>query len=156
AQAVQAQEQYQRVAQVWDKQAEQLIPELRDDADPEARREVQEGAAKVLRNVGLSDAEVRAAWNGHPIQLRHPAAQAIIDKAAKYDKMMERTSAKELASHRKPPPKLVRPGTAQPAGSADAGRLKQIMRELPTLRGRSDSLNKAVEALALKRELAKR
>src|SRR5262249_26405812 len=149
-------QQYAKVAEAWDKQTEQLIPELRDDADPEARRELQEGAAKVLRDVGMSEAEVRAAWNGHPINLRHPAAQAIIAKAAKYDRMMEKTSAKELASHRKPPPKLMRPGTSQPAGAGDAGRLRQLMRDLPTRRGGSDSLHMAVEAVQLQRAMAKR
>src|SRR5262249_48256399 len=151
AQAVQAQQQYERVAEAWDKQAAVLVPELADNADKGTQREIQHASLAVLKDAGLTEAQIGQMWRGGGmIHLRHPAAVKILADAAKYRLGQERV--KEIREHKAPPPKLVRPGTRQPAGAADASRLKDLMQRLPSM-SRSAGLDAAVQALQMKRAL---
>jgi hypothetical protein len=97
-----------------------LIPELDEKADPTARRELQQAAQVLLRGVGYTDDEMRSAWyEGAPLSLRDARAQAVIAKAAKYDRLVSREN--ELRAHRKPIPPVQRPGVGgQRISRADA------------------------------------
>jgi hypothetical protein len=90
---------------------QKLVPELSDSADPVARRELQQASVDVLHGVGYTDSELHSSWmNGAPVSLRDARAQAIISKAAKWDRMQARE--KDLVSHRKPIPRVQRPGVS--------------------------------------------
>jgi hypothetical protein len=115
--------QFQRYAVEQDDLFEQAVPEIRG----EGSRQLQEAAAAVLRDVGLSDGDIRAAWNGAPIQLRSAAAQRILADAAKW--RLAQAKAKAAIARPTPPPQ--RPGVRQDirASVADLNALSRKLDE---------------------------
>jgi hypothetical protein len=117
------QAQFQRYAEEQDQIFEQAVPEMRSGGS----RELQEAAAAVLKDVGLSDQDVRAAWNGAPISLRSAAAQRILADAARW--RMAQAKAKAAIARATPPPQ--RPGVRQDirASVADLNALSRKLDE---------------------------
>ena len=115
AQDQQAQIDHQRFQQ-WskaqDKALEAKIPEIAND--PEMK--VSRAALKSLKDVGYSEEELAAAWNGTPFSMRDHRAQLLIWKAAQYDMAKAGVGRPEP----KPLPAVQRPGIAPSAGERSA------------------------------------
>jgi hypothetical protein len=90
-----------------------------------------------LTGLGVSDQELKAAWFGHPIQLRHAIVQRVIADAARFHMGQQR--AKEAA--RKPVPEVQRPGVSMPRSSYGDRELTVLRDQL----GRSGSLRDAAK-----------
>jgi hypothetical protein len=94
-----------------EKVVSQLIPELREGADPEAQRRLQQQALETLKEAGFSDHDLYEGWNlGRPVLLTDARAQLIISQASKYRALQKGRG--EMMNKRAPAPKLMRPGRA--------------------------------------------
>jgi hypothetical protein len=130
--------QYQHFASQHDRYAEELIPELRKNADPTVRRNLQQASQDILREAGFSDAELLQAWhNGGSFHLRDARAQKILADAARW--RLAQARMKEAV--RKPVPPVQRPGTRDSVISHSEGELNAISQRLT----RSGSIKDAVQ-----------
>ena len=73
---------------------------------------VSRAALKSLKDVGYTEDELAAAWNGAPVSMRDHRAQLLIWKAAQYDMAKAGVGRPEP----KPLPAVQRPGIAPSAG----------------------------------------
>ena len=115
AKAVEAHQNQQRFQQ-WSKAEDDRllakIPELATDTD----MRVSKAAVKALNDVGYSNEELAAAWNGVPFSMRDHRAQLLIWKAAQYDLAKAGIGRPEP----KPLPAVQRPGIAPSRGEVAA------------------------------------
>jgi hypothetical protein len=115
--------QFQQYGEEQDRLAEELVPELKDEA---AYPTLQKAAVDVLEEAGLSRQQMAAAWHGAPIQLRSAAAQKILADAAKWRLAQE----KARTAITKPVPPVQRPGVRQPdrtQAQFEADRLSKVL-----------------------------
>ena len=80
-QAQEMQKQFNGWAKAQDAALEAKVPEIANDPD----MRVCKAALKSLKDVGYSEEELAAAWNGQPFSMRDHRAQLLIWKAAQYD-----------------------------------------------------------------------
>jgi hypothetical protein len=112
-----------------------------------ASHELQVAAADVLRDAGLSDQDIGAAWNGAPISLRSAAAQQILADAARW--RMAQQKAKAAIARPSPPPQ--RPGVRMDRMSASAADLQAISRQLDNAGSAQQQLKLAGRLVAERR-----
>jgi hypothetical protein len=114
--------QFQRFALEQDELFERAVPEIRG----EGSRELQHAAFAVLRDVGLSEDEIKAAWSGGAmISLRDHRAQRIVADAARW--RIAQAKAKTAIAKSTPPPQ--RPGMRQDVRASVAD-LHNLSRQL--------------------------
>jgi hypothetical protein len=89
-------------------------------------RELQVEALTTLRDAGLEEREIAAAWNGAPVSLRSAAAQRLVLDATRWRLAQE----KARTATTKPVPPVQRPSVRQDRVSASAADLQAISRQL--------------------------
>jgi hypothetical protein len=130
--------QYAQFARAHDRACEELIPEMRPNADPAVRRNLQQASKEILYEAGFSDAELNAAWNnGGSFHLRDARAQKILADAARW----RLAQAKAKTASIKPVPPVQRPGVSGVGPSHAEGELNAISQRLT----RSGSIKDATE-----------
>jgi len=106
------------------------VPEAKD---AKAFEKLQNGAVSVLKDLGFSEQELAESWSGlREFSLRDHRFQRLIRDAYLYreGEKARTTAAKTIAEKKAPPPKVQRPGTAQPANAALQSRIKQLEDQL--------------------------
>jgi hypothetical protein len=140
------QQQWSKFAAEQDKLTVEHIPEL---ANHETAQKLQTAAIETLSDLGFSRDELAPLWNGQAsLSLRDHRVQRMMYESMKW----REAKAKAKAVTAKPIPQVQRPGVAQPAGAADAQRIK-------TLEAQLDKTGSIKDALALqqaKRKVAAR
>jgi hypothetical protein len=102
----------------WAKQQDDLVtkhvPEL---ADPAQAAPLQRATIAMLTDIGLSEPELRALWNGEAkLDLRDARAQRVLADAAKY----REGQAKARVAQKAPLPPVLRPGNGTTKAEANA------------------------------------
>lgn len=96
-------------------------------ADKAVSAKAQDAAIKTLQDIGFTDAELGASWNGtEKFSLRDHRMQLLIRDAYRYREAM----AKAKAPEPKPVPQVQRPGVSRPRGAADADRVEALSSKL--------------------------
>lgn len=117
------QQRFQQWSKAQDAALEAKVPEIANDPDMKVSR----AALKSLKDVGYTEQELAAAWNGVPFSMRDHRAQLLIWKAAQYD--MAKANAHKPAPRELP--HVMRPGVAPSAGeraSVDLSELRNDFR----------------------------
>ncbi len=130
----QMEQQYGKVFGSWAAlQDDALIKRVPEFKDPKVAKLVAEQAMNTLRDVGMTNDEITAAWNGRAsISLRDARVQQLAVKAARYDQMM--ATRANLRPDVKIPP-VQRPGVAQPRASSSVDEdVKKSFDRKPTLK----------------------
>jgi hypothetical protein len=123
-QAKDHQSQWATFAQTEDKKFADKVPEL---ADPAQKTKLQEAALGALKDVGFSESELGAAWNGQAsLSLRDHRVQLLIRDAVRFREAQEKLKTVTA----KPVPPVQRPGVAPPKGAAESQNLKALSNKL--------------------------
>jgi hypothetical protein len=125
------QRQAQELSQKWqsfaaeqDKLFAEKVPDL---ADPAKATKLRESAVKVLTDIGFTDQELAAAWNGERgVSLRDHKVQLLILDAMKWRDA--EAKAKQVTAAPKPP--VQRPGTQQARPSAAEAEIQALQQKL--------------------------
>ena len=127
--AHQRQEQYKQWAKAQDKALEAKVPEIANDSDMKVSR----AALKSLKDVGYTEEELAAAWNGQPFSMRDHRAQLLIWKASRYDQIQATAHANPAS--RGNIPAVQRPGIAPSPGERSAVDLSELRNEFKKATG---------------------
>ena len=125
--AHQRQEQFKQWAKSQDAALEAKVPEIANDAD----MKVSKAALKSLKDVGFSEEELAAAWNGVTFSMRDHRAQLLIWKAAQYDMARAGIGRPEA----QPLPPVQRPGISAPIVDRNVVDTSDLRRQLKSARG---------------------
>jgi hypothetical protein len=132
AQQRQSQEKVQRFAEFAKREDDLFAEKVTDMADAAKAADLQKRAISVLKDVGFSEAELAAAWNGEKdLSLRDHRMQLLIRDATAWRQAQEK--AKTAAT--KPVPPVQRPGVAptrQDGASAHIQNLQTQLNANPT------------------------
>lgn len=116
-------------------------PEL---ADKTASAKASDAAHKLMNELGFTDAELGASWNGsEKFSIRDHRVQLLIRDALRY----REASAKAKVPAAKPVPTVQQPGVARPAGAADADRIEALSKRLD----KTGDIRVAAQLLAARR-----
>ena len=146
AQQRQLKEKTERFKEFASKEDQAFAERAPESKDPKAFEQVQKGAIELLKDVGFSDSELGEGWHGmRDFSLRDHRVQLLIRDAYLYRDGQARAkeNAKKLASQKKQPAPVQRPGTAQGHNQALSAQMQALAEKLPNLRG-----NAAIEAAA--------
>ena len=144
AQDRQAHEYRKQWAEYAKKQDEMLSDRVPELSDPTKAKQIAESAAKVLKEIGFTDQELAAAWNGESsVSLRDYRLQQLI-----YDGVRYREAKANLAKPApKPVPQVQRPGTAEPRNAGAVQTVQTLSKKLET----SGSIDDAVALVQARR-----
>lgn len=145
------QRQQQESSQKWqsfaaeqDKLFTEKVPEF---ADPAKATKLREGAVKTLKEIGFTDQELAAGWNGQQgVSFRDHRLQLLILDGVKYRDAQ--AAAKSVTATPKPP--VQRPGTAQPRSTGLDAQIQALQQQLT----QTGSPKIAAQLITLKREAA--
>ena len=126
-QAQEMQKQFNGWAKAQDAELEAKVPEIANDPD----MKVSKAALRSLKDVGYSEEELAAAWNGQPFSMRDHRAQLLIWKAAQYD--MARAGVGRPEAPALPP--VQRPGISSSVGERTFVDTSDLRRQLKSARG---------------------
>ena len=144
-QAQEMQKQFNGWAKAQDAELEAKVPEIANDPD----MRVSKAALKSLKDVGYTEQELAAAWNGQPFSMRDHRAQLLIWKAAQYD--MAKATAHANPASRGNIPHVQRPGIAPSAGERSAVDLSELRNEFKRATG-NEQLKLGARLQRLQRE----
>lgn len=131
------------------KQDELLADHIPELSDPAKAKQIAEGAVKVLKEIGFSDQELAAAWNGEAsVSLRDHRLQQLI-----YDGVRYREAKANLSKPTpKPVPQVQRPGAAEPRNAGAVQTVQTLSKKLET----SGKIEDAVALIQARRAAAAR
>jgi hypothetical protein len=139
---------WETFSQEQDKLFAERVPDI---ADPEKATKLRESAVGALRDLGFTDQELQAGWNGQRgVSLRDHRLQLLILDAVKY------REAKASASkpQPKPLPQVQRPGAAPDKGAAREAEVQTLTKQLDNASG-MNALRAAAKLVAAKRATAR-
>ena len=132
AHARQAQERQDKFAAFVRAEDEALRAKLPDIADPAKADALQKACLATLTGLGFAEAELAQSWQGQKdLSLRDHRVQLLIRDAT----LWREAQAKAKAAATKPVPPVQRPGTARPAGEAQAQQIENLSKRLETASG---------------------
>lgn len=144
----QHQEKFSKFAEFAKAQDAALIEDVPEMADPKKAQGLQAQALKAMKALGFEDDELGKGWQGEKdFSLRDARVQQLIIKAARWDD----AQAKAQAVTRRPVPQVQRPGTAQPAGAAQAATVEALGKKLDGARNSNEGARIAAQMLHARR-----
>jgi len=152
AQQRQAQEKLQQFAAFANKQDELFIERAPEMADKAKAETLQKAAVAVLKDVGFSEAELGASWNGEKdISLRDHRIQLLIRDAT----LWREAQAKAKTASIKPVPPVQRPGAATVKNAGVHAEIQNLQKQLETATGQR-AMRLAAQLVAARRSAAAR
>lgn len=149
AQARQQQEHVDRFARFAQEQDKLFIEKNPEFADPEKAAKMQGAAVSALRDVGFSEDELGALWNGQMMMsLRDGRVQSLIADGVRY--RQGQSAAKKVVASKALPP-VQRPGVAQSGHVGLDDKIRSLQRQLDRSSGNS-AINIAMELHNLQRQ----
>ncbi len=151
AQQRQHEEKSARFAEFAKKEDEAFAQAAPETQDAKKFEKLQQGAVKLLKDIGFSDNELGEGWSGQrDVNIRDHRIQLLVRDAYLYREA--RRAAKETPANKKPVPPVQRPGAARPAGQAQLNRIKSLEDQLVSAKGNA-SLRIATELMQARRAL---
>jgi hypothetical protein len=127
AQQRQQQEQSQQFAEFAKSQDNLFVEKVPEMSDPVRSEKLQKAAVNVLKDLGFSDQELGASWNGSSnLSLRDHRMQLLIRDATLY----REAQAKAKTVTAKPVPPVQRPGVASSRGASQDAELRSLAERL--------------------------
>jgi hypothetical protein len=114
-------------------------------------RELQVEALTTLKDVGLEEREIAAAWNGAPVSLRSAAAQRLVLDATRWRLAQE----KARTAVQRPVPQVQRPGVRMPDRTSAQVEADRLSKQLDSNRGEGLVGLRTAAALVSQRRLAR-
>jgi hypothetical protein len=128
----QAQERVQKFSEFAKREDDLFSEKVTDMADPEKAAKLQQAAISVLKDVGFSEAELGASWNGEKdLSLRDHRMQLLIRDAT----LWREAQQKAKAAVQKPVPPVQRPGVAQGKNAGREAEIQNLQKQLATASG---------------------
>jgi len=130
--ARQTQERQDKFAAFVRAEDEALRGKLPDMADPAKADALQKACLATLTGLGFAEAELAQSWQGQKdLSLRDHRVQLLIRDAT----LWREAQAKAKAAATRQVPPVQRPGTARPAGEAQAQQIENLSKRLETASG---------------------
>lgn len=127
ADARQHQEAQQKLVSFANEQDRLFIEHAPEMADKTKQAAESDAAIKVLKDIGFTDEEMAASWNGaEKFSLRDHRMQLLIRDAYRY----RAAAVKAKAPDPKPVPTVQRPGVSRPSGAANADQVQALTSKL--------------------------